>query len=268
MCGRVVPDAIFVALIGLSLSTPQTSAAAPCQGTCARELADCERTCPEQGRARGDCRDACAARTTRTAPGARIRTVAYEVTSSHPRVILVTLPAQATNGRHVNEVFLIDGDRLLQLTNFGRFDTGFGYASIARGRVFFTASANRDGANPDDICQLFSIDKFGGDLRQVTRFRSDAGPGGGCAKGVDIRACIVDVPLTIPIQPDEITGTLLFASSCDPVGGNPFGDQLFAMRADGTGLRQVTSTRGREMLPDGTLRVEMVGPFAYPLGPP
>jgi hypothetical protein len=38
------------------------------------------------------------------------------------------------------------------------------------------------------------------------------------------------------------------------------------MRQDGTGLRQVTAARGRETLPDGTLRVEVVGPFAYPLG--
>jgi len=59
----------------------------------------------------------------------------------------------------------------------------------------------------------------------------------------------VDVPLTIPARPDEITGALLFASSCDPLGGNPFGDQLFAMRQDGTGLRQVTAARGRERLP-------------------
>ena len=72
--------------------------------------------------------------------------------------------------------------------------------------------------------------------------------------------------MTIPARPDEITGALLFASSCDPLGGNPFGDQLFAMRQDGTGLRQVTAARGRERLPDGTLRVELVGPFAYPLG--
>jgi hypothetical protein len=34
---------------------------------------------------------------------------------------------------------------------------------------------------------------------------------------------------------DRITGTVLFASSCDPVGTNPFGEQLFAMRPDGTG---------------------------------
>src|SRR5438445_7987848 len=32
---------------------------------------------------------------------------------------------------------------------------------IARGRVLFVASANPSGENPDEICQLFSIDTFG-----------------------------------------------------------------------------------------------------------
>jgi len=61
------------------------------------------------------------------------------------------------------------------------------------------------------------------------------------------------------------TGSVLFGSNCDPLGRNPFGDQLFAMRPDGTGPRQLTAARGREMLPDGTLRVELVGQWAYPV---
>jgi len=191
----------------------------------------------------------------------------FEVTSSQPRVILVTFPAPAPNGPHVDEVVLIDGHRLLQLTNFKRYDTGFGYPSIARGRVFFTASANPPtGENPDGVCQLFSIDEFGSDLRQVTHVRSDAGPSIGCnILGVGT-ACGVDQPDFIPFAPDEVTGTLVFSSSCDPLGGNPFGDQLFAIRQDGKGLRQVTAARGRETLSDGTLRVEIIGPYAYPLG--
>src|SRR5262249_56252315 len=118
-----------------------------------------------------------------------------EVTSGQPRVTLVTFPARASNGPHINEVFLIDRVRLLQLTNFGRFDTGFGYTSIARGRVFFTASANKTGDNPDEICQLFSIDENGGDLRQVSRFRADAGArlGVGCGK-IPGFACGIDLP--------------------------------------------------------------------------
>ena len=64
-------------------------------------------------------------------------------------------------------------------------------------------------------------------------------------------------------MPDRITGTVLFASSCDPVGGNPFGDQLFAMRPDGTGLRQLTNARGMTTDPDGTVHVELPGPEVY-----
>ena len=62
---------------------------------------------------------------------------------------------------------------------------------------------------------------------------------------------------------DPVTGTLVFESSCDPFGTNPFGQALFAMRPDGTGLRQLTTLRGMTTDPDGTVHVEMPGPFAY-----
>ena len=62
---------------------------------------------------------------------------------------------------------------------------------------------------------------------------------------------------------DPITGTVLFQSSCEPVGANPFGEQLFAMRPDGTGLRQLTNARGMTTDPDGTIHVELPGPSAY-----
>jgi len=73
--------------------------------------------------------------------------------------------------------------------------------------------------------------------------------------------CTIDRELGV--VPDKVTGTLLFGSSCDPVGSNPFGDQIFAMRRDGSGLRQLTATRGITVDPDGTVRVELPGPFAY-----
>ena len=57
---------------------------------------------------------------------------------------------------------------------------------------------------------------------------------------------------------------MLFASSCDPVGGNPFGDQLFAMRPDGTGLRQLTDARGMTTDPDGTRARRDAGPVRVP----
>ena len=62
---------------------------------------------------------------------------------------------------------------------------------------------------------------------------------------------------------DQVTGTVLFSASCDPVGRNPFGEQIFAMRSDGKGLRQLTDARGRTFDPDGTVRVEVPGPFVY-----
>ena len=62
---------------------------------------------------------------------------------------------------------------------------------------------------------------------------------------------------------DPITETVLFGPSCDPLGRNPFGEQLFAMRPDGTGLRQLTNLRGMTTDPDGTVHVELPGPVAY-----
>jgi hypothetical protein len=36
------------------------------------------------------------------------------------------------------------------------------------------------------------------------------------------------------------------------------------MRPDGSGLRQLTNARGMTTDPDGTVHVEIAGPFAYP----
>jgi hypothetical protein len=162
----------------------------------------------------------------------------------------------------VTEVFRIDGDNVLQLTNFGRRDTGAGGSAghIYRGRVIFLASANPTGENPAEICQLFSVDKQASHPpRQLTHLPSDGRPAAdGCRGSTAGTACdIVNVFL------DRITGTVVFLSSCDPVGGNPFGDQLFAMRPDGTGLRQLTNARGMTTDPDGTVHVELPGPVVY-----
>jgi len=80
-------------------------------------------------------------------------------------------------------------------------------------------------------------------------------------------ACIYAPPgcgiVNISTAADRFSGTLLFSSSCDPVGANPFGSQIFAMRPDGTGLRQLTNARGMTTDSDGSIRVELAGPFAY-----
>jgi hypothetical protein len=160
-------------------------------------------------------------------------------------------------------LFLIDGKNLVQLTNLGRSDTGFQGGFITRGRVLFTGSANPSGGNPAEICQLFSVSKHGGDLRQLTHLPSDGRPSNGCAFAFET-ACSIS-PLFMAMDP--ITGTVLFTSSCDPVGRNPFGDQLFAMRPDGTGLRQLTNVRGMTTDPDGTVHVQLPGPVAYHSAP-
>src|SRR5215468_11285820 len=70
---------IIVAIVGLSLAAPRGGAAATCQSTCTQQLEACKQTCPGGGQGRRDCWAACAERSTCTAPGARIRTLAYVV---------------------------------------------------------------------------------------------------------------------------------------------------------------------------------------------
>ena len=53
---------------------------AACPSSCTQQLAECKQTCAGGGQGRRDCREACAERTTCTAQGARIRTLAYVVT--------------------------------------------------------------------------------------------------------------------------------------------------------------------------------------------
>jgi hypothetical protein len=162
-----------------------------------------------------------------------------------------------------SEVFLYGGrNRLLQLTSFGRSDTQSGPSLNTGDRVFFHASANPLGKNPHNICQLFSVDRLGNGLRQVTLFESALPSSIGCFGGtvfpLDCR-----VALTAPTQFDARAGTLVFDATCDPYGLHPVGLQVFAARRDGSGRRQLTNYRGMEgTLADGTLSVELPGPIA------
>ena len=56
---------------------------------------------------------------------------------------------------------------------------------------------------------------------------------------------------------------MIFYSSCDPLGTNPNGAQIFAMQPDGSGLRQLTDSRGLVREADGTYSGELPGPWAY-----
>jgi hypothetical protein len=197
-------------------------------------------------------------------PGSRVQPI-FRIAGGTGNVVSLVMPGTATNPlpffSSINEVFLIDGKNLLQLTNFGRGDTIGELLSADRRRVFFRASADPFGINPAQNCQLFSIDPLGGHLRQITHFGPGAGARstGGCLAGsLYPPACDVSV-----LVQDPVTRTLVFYSSCDPLGRNPNGGQLFAMRPDGSGLRQLTDGRGLVIEADGTVDTELPGPFWY-----
>jgi hypothetical protein len=187
----------------------------------------------------------------------------FGVTGAHPHTILGLFPDRVAQNRpdlFAREIFLIAGKSIVQLTAFNRSDTAPGgpFAPVVRGQVLFLASVNRSGENPGEICQLFSISTTGGHLRQLTRLPWDGRP--------SPDGCVFEPPgcgVVQGIAADPVTGAVVFLSGCDPVGANPFGSQLFAMRLDGTGLRQLTRGRGMTTDADGTVHVELVGPFAY-----
>jgi hypothetical protein len=61
---------------------------------------------------------------------------------------------------------------------------------------------------------------------------------------------------------DPVSGTIVFISACDPFGTPSAGGEVFAMRPDGSGLRQLT-TGGVVVEPDGTAVATLPGPIAY-----
>jgi hypothetical protein len=166
-------------------------------------------------------------------------------------------------GNIVTEAFAFDGTNLLQLTAFGRSDTTRVRTTLDGSRVLFIASADPLGTNPTNACEYFSIDPLGADLRQLTHL------GASTSEGCNCQICNCNgIPCAPPIctissgELDRGTGSIVFFSSCDPFGTNPYGEQAFAMRLDGTGLRHLTSARGMREGADGSLAVELAGPWA------
>jgi hypothetical protein len=160
-----------------------------------------------------------------------------------------------------SEVFLLDHGNLLQLTAFHRLDTFRATADVDGQRVFLIASANPPELgdnNPSENCQIFSIDRLGTDLRQLTDFN----PGGHSALGCTFGGGAPPGCNIEPARQDPVTRALVFPSSCDPFGTNPNGEQVFAMHPDGSGLQQLTDTRRLTIEADGTVDVELPGPFA------
>ncbi|HXJ37593.1 MAG TPA: hypothetical protein VMS22_26495, partial [Candidatus Eisenbacteria bacterium] len=160
----------------------------------------------------------------------------------------------------VREVFVRDGENVLQLTNIGRSDTIFSIGLGGGHQVLFATSGDPLRQNPTNTCQLFTIDRLGGHMRQLTRFHPDGTSPVGCFGGYAPPGC--SGVLTFTAQ-DPRTGAIVFDSSCDPFGISAIGQQLFTIRPKGSGFRQITAYRGVTTDPDGTVDVELPGPTAY-----
>src|ERR1043166_3283258 len=91
-----------------------------------------------------------------------------------PQNDLPAVPAQ------IQELFAVDGSNLLQLTNFQREDTFGNFIDVDRQTVVFSASADPFGTNSSENCQVFSIDRIGGNLRQLTQFSEAQHSTSGC----------------------------------------------------------------------------------------
>lgn len=192
----------------------------------------------------------------------------YEIVGGRWVAISVDLPGVPVNpigDNALREVFLFDGHDVLQLTDFRRADTSLiqGFYSPRDGRVYFTASTNELGTNPTENCQIFSLDPFGRTLHQVTSFKERAAhAANGCVGGPRGSGCaLIFQWWGLNPSQDQRTGTIYFMSTCDPVGQNPDGWQLFAIQPDGSDLQQLTHVSGRVRTADGSITVENVDAF-------
>jgi hypothetical protein len=193
-------------------------------------------------------------------PGSTVE-LRFVITGDRPEATGVTVPGEPIHsdvGLQVQEIFVIDQQKnLLQLTNFRRSDTGGALVDVDREHVYFQASTNELKTNPSENCQLFSIDRLGRNLRQLTTFHETEISGSGCRFGPLSYGC----GLYLSSQ-DPRSRTLFFYSSCDPFGTNPNGGQIFAVQPDGSGLRQLTDARGLKEAA-GAFSADLPGPWAY-----
>jgi hypothetical protein len=119
--------------------------------------------------------------------------------------------------------------------------------------------------NPDGNCQLFSVDVHGGVPRQITHLD----PG----SPVQGRGCFLTTGIGYggfrAVTQDPMTGTIVFDTTLDALKLDPsvpFGrvDRIFAIRPDGTGLRQLTEAPTGTHFPNTVgVSVEQPGPYAY-----
>lgn len=150
--------------------------------------------------------------------------------SDDGRYLAFPSPADLTGGNHDKSVELFVRDRtggtITQLTSDPAPNAG-SVSSVAMAgsgnRIVFVANTNPLGTNPQNVDQLFVIDRAGTNLRQITSF----------AAAVSIEGLSMS---------DDGT-RIAFGSSADLTGGNPdLGGEVFAILDDGTGLRQLTTT--------------------------
>jgi hypothetical protein len=161
----------------------------------------------------------------------------------------------------VREIFVRDEHNVLQLTAMNRADTGDAFRLRDREHIIFAASGDPvTGSNPKNTCQVFRIDRFAGHLRQLTHFEPDGPSPGGCSFAARPPGCTSMQAVRVQ---DPVTGAIVFDTSCDPFRLVPVGQQVYAMRPDGSGFRQLTTYRGTTVSPDGSVTVELPGPIAY-----
>jgi hypothetical protein len=204
-------------------------------------------------------------------PGAQL-VPTFGVTGGRIALLRVSLPGTPTGppsapSHHfpITELFVQYGKRqLVQLTNFRRADTFSAFLTRDRKRAFFLASADPVRMNPHESCQLFSVDVRGGVPRQITHL--DPGfpvPNPGCflTFGIGYGGF-----RTVPQDP--VTGTIVFNTALEalePRPGNLFAtDHIFAIRPDGSGLRQLTEAPTGTHFPNTVgISGEQPGPYAY-----
>ena len=122
-----------------------------------------------------------------------------------------------------------DGTGMIQLTSDPAFDAGTVYDAMIAGsgnRVVFLANTDALGTNPGRHEQVFVVNRDGTGLRQLTSAVTD--------------------PSYIAVSISDDGDRIVFSTPEDLVGENPEGrqHQVFAIQADGTGLRQISHVTG------------------------